>query len=174
MYRPSPTDAEDTSNPAPGIAYQAGWDGANVVVDLWWLSAGAATDNLGAEWLIVSEDGGPPAPNDADAYRWQAGLNVRAKSDLIREFFGLSTSTPGYFDPITQEPVFRDQLEAFGPGSFVAYLYIVSRTTESRTAHMAVPVFRFENGASEPTALYGGVAALEPLDRPEPVWLHPK
>ena len=122
------------------------------------------------EWLIVPKDGGPPDPNDASARRWQAGLSVRAESDLIREFFTLATLTPGYLDPHTGEPVNRDPLERSGDGAFVAYLYIVSRTAESRSVHMAVPVFEFETGAGEPTALYGGVAALEPLDRPEPVW----
>jgi hypothetical protein len=174
MYRPGPADTVGASNSKPGIAYQAGWDGAKVVVDLWWLSAGAAAQNLGAEWLIVPADGGPPDPNAVIAHRWETGLNVRAKSDLIREFFSLSTSTPGYYDPITQEPVFRNTLGKIGPGSFVAYLYIVSRTAENRTAYMAVPVFRFESGSGEPAALYGGVAALEPLDRPEPVWMHLK
>ena len=170
MYRPEAASAAEASDPVPGIAYQAGWDGARVVVDLWWLSASAATGNLGVEWLIVPKDGGPPDPNDASARRWQAGLSVREESDLIREFLTLATLTPGYLDPHTGEPVNRDPLQPSGDGAFVAYLYIVSRTAESRSVHMAVPVFELETGAGEPTALYGGVAALEPLDRPEPVW----
>ncbi len=174
MYGPNPPGAAQDSNPVPGIAYQAGWDGSRVVVDIWWLSAGAATESLGAEWLVVPAGGGPPDPNDAEARRWEAGLNVRAKSDLIREFFTLSTSTPGYVDPLTRESVFRDRLDPLGPGTYVAYLYIVSRTAESRSAHMAVPVFRFENGAREPAAMFSGVSSLEPLDRPDPVWLHLK
>ena len=171
MYRPSSSGAAEASGPAPGIAYQAGWDGVRVVVDLWWLSAGVATEDLGVVWRIAPSDGGPPDTNDASVRGWEAGLSVRAESDLIREFFALTTLTPGYFDPRTREPVIRDPLEASGGGSFVAYLYVVTHTAETRTVHLAVPVFRFETGAGEPTELYGGVAALEPLDRPEPVWL---
>ena len=77
-----------------------------MVIDLWWLSAGADTENLGAEWVIARPGAGPPDPNDADVPRWEAGLNLRAESDLIREFFTLATLRGGYLDPSTGQPVF--------------------------------------------------------------------
>ncbi len=171
MYRQAPEQRISTANSLPGVAHTAGWDGARIVIDLWWLSAGADTENLGAEWVIARPGAGPPDPNDADVPRWEAGLNLRAESDLIREFFTLATLRGAYLDPSTGQPVFSGAADGLESGTYVAYLYVVHRTAATRTAFMAIPLFKFEVGRDEPLELYSGIAALEPLDGPQAVWL---